>query len=244
MTRINILVLAAGHGGQANGYPACMAEIGGTPLLEKIVQNASGFGNASYVYALQDDDVRKFHLDSVVALLTPGARIVRTQRGTKGSAATALLAAATMSPDDELLIVSANELVDVNLAQAVAGFRSRGLDGATLTFSSVHPRYSFVRLDEQGEVIEASQQKPISRNATTGVFWFRNTGRFVEAVKQMMRKGASVNDAYYVCPAFNEMLLAQARIGVTPIDPSRYHPLKNEREVAMFEQSHQLQAAA
>lgn len=243
MTRINILILAAGHGSPATGYPACLTEIGGTPLLERIVQNAGGFGNASYTYALLEDEVRKFHLDHVVELLTPGAKVVRAPKNTLGSACTALLAAATMSNDDELLIVSANELVDVNLAEIVTGFRNRGLDAGTVSFNSVHPRYSFVRLDEQGDVIEATQQKPISRNATTGVFWFRNTGRFVDAVKQMIRKGASTNGAFYVCPAFNELLLGQAKIGVASIDPSHYHPLKNDREVSAFEQHHMAHAA-
>lgn len=243
MTRINILVLAAGHQSPTAGYPACLAEINGTPLLERIVQNASGFGNAHYVYALQDDDVRKFHLDHVVELLTPNSKVVRVPKSTQGSACTALLAAASMSPDDELLIVSANELVDVNLVEIVTGFRGRGLDAGTLSFSSVHPRYSFVRVDDQGEVIEAAQQKPISRNATAGVFWFRNTGRFVDAVKQMIRKGAAVNGAYYVCPAFNEMLLGQARIGITAIDPGLYHPLKTDRELSAFEQHNMAHAA-
>jgi len=246
MTKTNILILAAATQGEAvnkSPYPVCLTETDGVSLIERIVQNCKGIENASFTYAMLEEEVRKFHLDNVVELLTPGARIVKVQKGTLGSGCTSLLAAATIPGDEELLVVSGNELVDVDLAEIVKDFRERGLDAGTLTFQSIHPRYSFVKLTDEGEVIEAAQQNPISRNATTGVFWFRCAGRFVEAVKSMINKGASTGDAYYVAPAFNELLLAQAKIGVTPIDPAKYMPLKNDRQVAAFETSHMGYAA-
>ena len=150
----------------------------------------------------------------------------------------------TMPSSDELLIVSANEIVDMDMHQVVQDFRARGFDGGTLTFSSIHPRYSYVRLDTAGEVIEAAQQNPISRNATAGVFWFKSVGAFVEAVKSMIRKGASTNDAFYPAPAFNEMLLKQARIGAIPMEAARYQPLKTEQQLAAFEQMQLMRSAA
>lgn len=241
MPKINILILAAGTNADVapqGGYPLCLTETQGVSLLEHIVKNTQGLVPASYTYAMLDEEVRKFRLDSVVELLSPGARIVKVQKGTKGSGCTALLAAATIPADEELLVISANELVDVKLLEVVQNFRQRSLDAGTLTFSSIHPRYSYVKLSEEGDVIEAAQQNPISRNATTGVFWFAKAGAFVEAAKSMVRKGAVVNDTYYVAPAFNEMLLSQARIGVLPIDPKAYLPLKTERQVEAFETSH------
>lgn len=241
MPKINILILAAGHNGDLStqgGYPLCLTETQGVSLLEHLVRNTEGLNVGSFTYAMLDEEVRKFRLDSVVELLTPGARIVKIQKGTKGSGCTALLAAATLPADEELLVLSANELVDLKLVDVVKVFRQRNLDAGTLTFNSIHPRYSYVKLSEEGDVIEAAQQNPISRNATTGVFWFKTAGAFVESCKSMIRKGAMVNDAYYVAPAFNEMLLNQARIGVSPIHPASYMPLKTERQVEVFETSH------
>jgi hypothetical protein len=237
---INILILAAGHAGSGapGDYPAYLTETGGTSLLERIVGNCAEIPGAKFFYAFLESDVRKFHLDNVVELLTPGARIVGVQQGALGSACTALLGAATMPQDDELLIVSANEFVEVKMSDVVQDFRARRLDAGTLTFPSIHPRYSYVRLDERGEVTEAAQQNPISRHATAGVFWFRTVGDFVEAVKSMIRKDASTNQAFYPAPAFNEMLLRHARIGTTPLDPSRYQPLKTEHQLTVFEHAH------
>ncbi len=243
---INILVLAAGPtSGEAPGdYPLCLTESGGVSLLERIVDNCAHIPNAKFTYAFLENEVRKFHLDNIVELLTPHARVVSVLRGTQGSGCSALLAASTMPAGDELLIVSANEIVDMNMHDIVRDFRARKLDAGTLTFSSIHPRYSYVRLAADGEVTEAAQQNPISRNATAGVFWFRSVGAFVEAVKSMIRKGASTNDAFYPAPAFNEMLLKHARIGATTIEPSRYQPLKTEQQLAAFEQMQLMGRAA
>ncbi|EJO33607.1 hypothetical protein QWC_01370 [Achromobacter marplatensis] len=134
-----------------------------------------------------------------------------------------------------MLIISANELVDLDLAPVISEFELRELDGGTLTFRSIHPRYSYVKLNEQGFVTEAAQQNPISNHATTGIFWFKKTGDFVEAVKASIRKNAVVGDSFFVAPTFNELILMQKKVGVFELDVSKYRPLKTDRQVQQFE---------
>lgn len=236
---LNVLVLAAGASDSAandGGYPACLTEIEGRPLLELVVEKAATIENTRFTFALREDDVARFHLDKVAELLAPGASVVRIPAGTRGSACSALMAASTIPAHEEVLIISANELVDIHLPEMVADFRRRQLDGGTLTFLSVHPRYSYVRLNAEGLVTEASQQNPISKNATTGIFWFARADKLVEAIKGMIRKDAHVGGSYYVAKAFNELILKQRRIGVLPIETHQYHPLKTGRQLYQFEQ--------
>lgn len=234
----NILILAAGpvefetHDG---GYPLCLTEVDGTPLLERLVESTRDIHNSHYVYALLDTDVERFHLDLVAQLITPDAIIVRVPSSTQGSACTALLAASGLDGNAELLVISANELVDANLAEVLVAFRNRELDGGTITFRSVHPRYSYVRLNDQGLLTQAAQHHPISQSATAGIFWFARTSEFVEAAKNLIRKNASADGKFYVAPTYNELVLKQKRIGVYQIDNSHYHPMKTERQVQNFE---------
>jgi choline kinase len=236
--KTNILILAAGqsefttHDG---GYPLCLTEVDGSPLLERVVANTRGIDNAHFVYALLDEYVERFHLGHVAQLITPNANVVRVPGNTQGSACTALLAAAGLEHSDaELLVISANELVDVDLAEVLGTFRHQELDGGTITFRSVHPRYSYVRLNSDGLVSEASQQIPISQTATAGIFWFRSTADFVAAAKNLIRKNAGVAGKFFIAPSFNELVLQQKRVGVYPIDNSRYHPMKSERQMQQF----------
>lgn len=239
MKKINILVLAAGHIGfeaENGGYPLCLSEMDGISLCERIIVNTANIENARYTFALREEDVERFHLDKVINHLAPGAQIVRVTNGTRGSACTALLAASQFDPNEEVLVVSANELVDTDLSVAVNSFRFRELDAGTLAFNSVHPRYSYVRLNDDGLVTEAAQQDPISRNATAGVFWFASTGAFVEAIKNLIRKDQGMSGNFYIAPAFNEIILRQGKIGVEKLDAKQYIPLKTERQLYHFEQ--------
>ena len=82
---------------------------------------------------------------NVIELLTPGAKLVKVPNQTKGSACTAFLAACACDPEDEILLISANELVDVNFAEIVENFRKRDLDARHHMFSLTAPALFFCK---------------------------------------------------------------------------------------------------
>lgn len=240
---IVVLVLAAGrinHQQSGDEYPLCLTEINGVSVLESIVRRTSRIGSVQYAFTFLESEARRFHLDKIASLLAPGSRSIRVPELTQGSACTALLAACQIDPEAELLIVSANELVDLDFAEPIENFRSRMLDGGTLVFRSVHPRYSYVRLNEQGFVTQAAQREPISSLATAGVFWFARTHLFVDAAKSMIQKEAQIDGSYFVAPTFNELILKHKRVGVWDLDVAKYIPLKTERLVEQHESGRSL----
>ena len=83
--------------------------------------------------------------------------------------------------------------------------------------------------------MEAAEKHPISRHATTGQYYFRHGADFVQAAQEMIRKEANVNGQYYVCPAFNELVLHQKRIGAYPIDRNEYFSLKDQKGMDAYE---------
>lgn len=237
----NILVLASGklHFENADRvFPLCLTEIDGVSVLERTVNNTAGIANAQYTFTFMEAEATQYHLEKIATLLVPGACCKQVVELTKGSACTALLAACQLDQSAELLIISANELVDMQLAEVIEEFRNRKLDGGTLTFRSIHPRYSYVRLNDEGFVIEVAQRKPISLFATAGVFWFAKTADFLEGAKNLIRKNAHVDGGYFVAPTFNELILKQKKIGVKEFESIKYFPLKTEQQISQFEGAH------
>ncbi|HFQ5648448.1 TPA: glycosyltransferase family 2 protein [Yersinia enterocolitica] len=235
---VNILILAAGQSSpesREDSHPLCLTETDGMSLIERIVLNTKKIPDSKYCFALLDKDAEKFHLDKVVKLLVKDSTVIKIPEYTKGSACTALLAASQLNQQDELLIISANELVNIDFSNVLNDFNLRKLDGGTLIFKSVHPRYSYVSLNTDRIVIEAAQQKPISQNATAGVFWFARTHDFAEAAKNLIRKNASVNGKFYVAPTFNELILKQMKVGTIDLNVDDYKLLKTERQAQQFE---------
>ncbi|MCA3174213.1 MAG: glycosyltransferase family 2 protein [Burkholderiales bacterium] len=238
----NILILAAGQSGFDNhdgGYPLCLSEYDGVSLIERIVLNTNRISGIHYAFALLDKEIESYHLDRVATLLAPNARIFPIPESTKGSACTALLAASQLNPEASLLIVSANELVDLDLSVPVNDFEKKGVYAGTLIFRSVHPRYSYVMLNDRGLVTQVAQKKPITHHATAGIFWYKRTEDFVNAAKRMIGKGAVVDGKFYVAPTFNELILEQKSVGVFEIANDKYLPLKTERQIYHFEQGGQ-----
>ncbi len=236
----NILILAAGRI-QVNPniertYPVCLSELNGISLIEKIIDNLKEIKNCNYSFALGSDDISEFHLDDICKLLIPESQITVIPNHTMGSACSALLAACSLVQSQPLLIVSANELVTHKFNPILQDFYQRKLDAGTIVFRSVHPRYSYVKLDGKGLVTQVAQQSPISKFATAGVFWYDKTSDFINSAKSVIRKGATTNGQFYLAPVFNELILQQKKIGVVEIDKSCYIPLKTVKQIQQYEQ--------
>jgi NDP-sugar pyrophosphorylase family protein len=234
---VNILILAAGKDPEIHEdtYPLCLTEFDSVPLIQRVMTACESLDPSNLVAAFRQADIRGYHLNNVVSLLRPNAITISVPEKTEGAACTALLAIGAIDSDDELLIVSGNEFLDVNFGDVVAGFRSRGLDAGVVVFHSIHPRYSYVRLDDDGLVVEATEKKPISTNATAGFYWFARGRDFVGAAKSMIRKDARANGVFYICPTFNELVLTGGRVGVHRVENRYYHPLKTSRQIEQFE---------
>jgi dTDP-glucose pyrophosphorylase len=238
MRKLNIVLLAGGESASVQAesrYPDYLSERNGIPLIQHLVENCLALDPARIVCMLPKDDVGKYHLRNMLQQMTPVATVQAVQALTMGAACTALLAAESIDNADELLIINCNELLDDSLHNIVCGFRRDQCDAGVVIFKSLHPRYSFVRMDTEGYVTEAAEKNPISNHAVAGLYWFAHGSVFVEAVKEMIRKDARVNDAFYIAPALNELVLLHKKIGTFRVEPSQYHPLKNPHQLHAFE---------
>lgn len=232
------LLLAAG-GSQAyvdagHRYPKNLAEVAGKPLVQHVIESLGDLAREGrLVSVLAREEVRAHRTDQVVGLLEPTASVVQVGQ-TLGAACSALMAFDHLAADEQLVVASGDALVDAPVAQVIRQFDAAGLDAGCIVFSAVHPRWSFVKVAD-GLVVEASEKNPISRWATAGFYWFRSAGSFLAATMRMIEKGASVEGQYFVCPALNELILDDARIGVHVIDRADYFSFRDPNEIATFE---------
>lgn len=222
---------------QRNGFPFAkpLTEIDGRPLVEHALASLKVATESSFIFVIRKEHDLRFYLGDVLQLLERRAVVIRADGETAGAACTALLAVEHMDNDEELLIANADQILDFDLRGAVESFRERDLDGGTVVFDSVHPRWSFVKTDAEGLVVEAAEKRPVSRMATAGVYYFKKGRYFVEAAQNMIKKGASVNGAFFVCPSFNEMILAQLRVGVFQIEREQYISLATPQAIEDYE---------
>jgi ADP-glucose pyrophosphorylase len=241
---MNVLILAAGEPAAPNAadpYPIWLSEMDDGLVLERQVKALSFGKKARFVFCFRRSDVERYHLKDIVGQMAPDGAVVEIRRATQGAACTAMLAVGQMDLDDELIVASATDHIDVDYAQVIAGFRAKGADAGVMTFESLHPRYSFVRTDAEGWVTEAAEKRPISRTANAGFFWFKRAGDFFAALQQMILKDAQVQNRFFISPALNEFILEQKKIATFPLAAHQYHPLKAVAQVEAYE--HAIEAA-
>ncbi len=235
---MKVLILAAGKGDldlAEGGYPLCLTEFEGKPLIERLILACKAIDDAQLIVILRADEIAQFHLDDVVRLVDPHTSTVKVENDTRGATCSALLAIKEIDNDDELLIINGNELIDADFNSVIGTFRAKGLAAGTLTFPSVHPRYSYVRIGADDRVVEAAEKRPISRHATMGFYWFRRGHDFVQAAKEMIRNDDSVGGMFFVCPTLNDLILRDLPVGYFPLPSTQFHPLKTERQILSFE---------
>jgi dTDP-glucose pyrophosphorylase len=85
--------------------------------------------------------------------------------------------------------------------------RQKQADAGILTFHATHPKWSFAKVEEStGLVTEVAEKRPISNIATVGIYYYKHGRDFVNGAEQMIAKNIRVNNEFYVCPVFNELI--------------------------------------
>lgn len=235
---MNVLILAAGPPQSDLVYPIWLSEVDGQMVIERLVKALSLVENPNFVFAVRGQDVDDSHVDAILRQISPDASILEMRRPTAGAACTALLTIDHIRQDQELIVASATDHIDIDYEDVIAGFRKKGADVGVLTFDSLHPRYSFVRTDEEGWVTEAAEKRPISRQANAGLYWYARAGDFFDSLQQMILKDAHVGGVFYISPSLNELVLQGRRIATAKLEPEQYRPLKELRHLQSFAQQH------
>ena len=120
---------------------------------------------------------------------------------------------AHLKNSDPLMIVNSDQWVDIDINRYISAFDHSGYDGFIMTMWGNSPKWSYVRLDESGDVSEVVEKQVVSNEATVGIYNFRHGSDFVAAAERMVAANKRVNGEFYVAPVYNEMLTHGLTVG-------------------------------
>lgn len=234
---MNIIIPIGGANkqGEITGYIKSLQEIQRKTILQYVFESLESINATHFIVVVKREDVSKYHLDNIVKLLRPEAEVVIADGETKGAACTCMLAVDRLDMEEPLLIVGSDQVLTIPADSIIADFKKKNYDGGVVIFDDVHPRWSYVKLDENSYVVEAAEKRPISRNATAGFYYYKQASYFIDATQQMIFKNASVNEKFYICPTYNEMILKQKTIGTYKIDKEQYFNFNHTAGVEAYE---------
>lgn len=217
---LNVLIPMAGAGSRFEqaGYtfPKPLIDVKGRPMIQVVTDNLNI--KANYIYVVQKDHRKKYNLDTLLNLITPGCKIVEVEGVTEGAACTALLAKEYIDNDKPLFFANSDQFVEWDSNEFLYKMNETNADGGIVSFRSTHPKWSFAKINKQGLVTEVAEKNPISDIATVGYYYWKHGSDFVKYAEEMIKEDIRVNNEFYVCPVFNQAIKNKKQIRTFNID--------------------------
>ena len=212
--KMNILIPMAGAGSRfANAgysFPKPLIDVRNKPMIQVVVESMNI--DANFIYIVQKEHREKYNLDTLLNLITPNCKIVEIKGITEGAACSTLLAKEHINTDAPLIITNSDQFIEWNSTEFIYQMNEKDFDGGIVSFPATHPKWSFVKTDENNIVLEVAEKKPISNKATAGIYYWKHGADYVKYTEQMIEKDIRVNNEFYVCPVYNEAIQDRKRI--------------------------------
>ncbi len=233
---INVLLPSMGSSSffKESFFPKPLIEVGGKTILETVFDNFTDLHDRQFIYIFSQDDCSQFHLDKSVRLLDDKAKVLVLKNQTAGALCTSLIACEFIDNDEPLVISNSDQVIDIDFNEVVKSFREKNADAGVITFNSIHPRWSYIR-DENGEVVEVAEKRPLSDKAIAGFYYYRKGCDFVAAAKRAIQKGHCTNGKYYISASFNELILMGKKVSYFEIEKKKYHSFYSPEKIKDYE---------
>ena len=111
-------------------------------------------------------------------------------------------------------------------------FENRSI--STIHFPASHPRWSFAKTDAQGRVTAVAEKRPISKQATVGLYYFRRAGDLFDAAERMIVKGLTTAGEFFVAPVYNELILDGKAVTAFHLPDGAMQSLGTPEDLAWF----------
>ncbi len=225
---INLIMPMGGAGTRfANlGYecPKPLIEINKRHFFEYAADSVRKYCDVeSITFVVLKDHVERFGIDKAIKEYAPDAVIIELDHVLNGAVLTSMRGAAAIENDLPLIFCDCDLMFRSESLYAYADsssdngkYRNNELDGWLVTFSNSDGRFSYVKTDENGYVIETAEKKVISSRAVCGAYGFANRDLFIRYAEKYM-DNCPYNE-YFMSGIYNIMIEDGKKIGEFPTD--------------------------
>lgn len=240
MNNLDIVITMGGLGSRFRkaGYsvPKYMIEAKGKTLFDWSMISLDGYKDMAgqYIFiAMADEtvDVKSFIDEHCKELGIENYHLIVLDYLTDGQATTAMLASEYWNPEHGLLIYN----IDTYVEPGQMNSRELRGDGFIPCFKAPGDHWSFVRLNDRGEVVEIKEKQRISDNCTLGAYYFSSCALYQRLYDEFYTNRKNlIKGEKYVAPLYDYLLQKNGKIYISNIDPSHVHVLGTPEELQTF----------
>lgn len=234
-----LIITMAGLGSRFRqaGYnvPKYEIEVKGRTLFSWSMESLSAFtgiGCPFVFVARREDQAGPFIEREAKQLGMRSADVVELEKLTDGQATSALLAAPVVRDKTKPVgVFNIDTFVDPRYLQPE---EVRG-SGWIPCFDGAGDKWSFVRVNGNGQVKEVREKQRISRHATVGFYWFDSFERYESAYHTYYSNPANIERSErYIAPLYNQLIADGHAVYMSEIPETGVHPLGTPEDVEVF----------
>ncbi len=234
--RLNIVIPAAGLGSRFSAagqkFPKPLISVQGKPMIQVVVENLNM--DAKFIFIVQKEHCEKYNMESMLKVIAPGCEVIQIDGLTEGAACTVLKAEHLIDNDNPVIIANSDQYVEWDSSEFMYAMSSDNIDGGILSFSSVHPKWSYIRRGDDGFVCEVAEKKVISNEATTGIYLYKSGKMAVKAIKDMIANNDRYSGEFYFAPSYGYAIKDGLKIKPFLIDSNKNHGIGTPEDLEYF----------
>lgn len=206
-------------------------------LFEWSMLSLKDFFDMEFIFVIRKEILdEQFILDKCSQLGIEKLQIVVIDKNTDGQATTAMMADDFINEDEEIVIYNIDTYVEpYNILKNQI---KSSYIGFIPVIVAEGDRWSFVKVNELGEVIDVAEKKPISNLATIGLYYFKKWGLFKTIYTNMKSEILLNNKETYIAPMYKSMIENNQKIGVSIIDYNNVFILGTPEEISIFDKDY------
>ena len=155
-------------------------------------------------FVILQEHIDKFGLDKEIEKYYPDAKVTVIPEILNGAVLTALEGVKDINDDAPIII---NDCDHAFKCEAFNEYCAKGdfaeIDGALLTFESNDPKYSFLEMNDEGNVVRTVEKEAVSTHAICGAYYFKNTKMFQKYAERYLKNCDYAE--FFMSGVYNEM---------------------------------------
>ena len=202
-------------------------------LFEWSIESLNNFKKDSkYIFVVRKKDyAEEFIKEKCSKMNIRKYEIISLEYLTSGQAETAKIAIDKCNPKDEIMVYNIDTYINP------AYFRRTDIkgDGCIPCFNAPGEHWSFVKLADDGKVIEVREKVKISDNASVGAYYFKSAAEYIRiyetyyAEKKNLEKGER-----YIAPMYNQLIKENKEVKIINIPYEAVKCLGTPKELDIF----------
>ena len=191
----------------------------GVPVYQVVLANLLHPDVASVTLISQKSWSLRDAVLAMDAVLDQTVTLIEIDYTTGGPAETVELARSILDPSLPVVTANSDQYLDANLGAFYDSLKDPRQAGTILTMEDDDPKWSYVRIGQDGYVECVREKEVISPHATVGIYGFSSAQLMFRAFDAMHSALDTTNGEYYVGPSYNQLIAEGLRVGAIGLGP-------------------------